>query len=226
MAHCATLSSMFFDLHCHSIVSDDARATVGQYAKWIASLRRKGYRIDGIVLTEHRTFDRDGDYRAIEDAYDLAIFKASELDTDAGHFLVYGVNDALLRQFDFANVRIDAVELVRRCEAEGAIAVPAHPGRERVSFIDLAGDRDFSLVRAVEVINGGSREWENRRAQALAGERGYVGIAGSDAHFVNAIGRTLTRILTPVRTMDDLVAAIRSGAVAPATLDDTRTVAA
>ncbi|MCS6802089.1 MAG: PHP domain-containing protein [Chloroflexota bacterium] len=213
---------MFLDLHCHSIVSDDARATVEQYAKWIAALRRKGYRVDGIVLTEHRTFDRVSDYRALEDAYDLAIFKASELDTDAGHFLVYGVNDALLRRFDFADVRINAVELVRCCEAEGAIAVPAHPGRERVSFIDLAGNRDFSLVRVVEVLNGGSRPWENERAQRLAAERGYVGIAGSDAHFVNAIARQLTRFFVPVRSMDELVAALRSGAVAPATLADTQ----
>jgi predicted metal-dependent phosphoesterase TrpH len=217
---------MFFDLHCHSVVSDDARATVEQYAKWIASLRRKGYRVDGIVLTEHRTFDRTGDYRALEDAYELAIFKASELDTDTGHFLVYGVNDALLRRFDFTNVRIDAVELVRECEANGAIAIPAHPGRERVSFIDLAGERDFSLVRAIEVLNGGSRDWENERAQRLAAERGYVGIAGSDAHFVNAIARNVTRFTKPVRTIDDLVAAIRAGAVAPATLEDTRAVPA
>jgi predicted metal-dependent phosphoesterase TrpH len=217
---------MYLDLHCHSVVSDDARATVEQYAKWIASLRRKGYRLDGLVLTEHRTFDRDGDYRAIEDAYDLAIFKASELDTDAGHFLVYGVNEELLRRFDFADVRLDAVELVRVCEAVGAIAVPAHPGRERVSFIDLAGDRDFSLVRAIEVLNGGSRRWENERAQALAAARGYVGIAGSDAHFVNAIGRNLTRFAVAVRTMADLVAALRAGAVAPASLEDTRAVPA
>ena len=217
---------MYLDLHCHSVVSDDARATVEQYAKWIASLRRKGYRVDGIVLTEHRTFDQQGDYRAIEDAYDVAIFKASELDTDAGHFLVYGVNDELLRRFDFANVRLDAVELVRVCEEVGALAVPAHPGRERVSFIDLAGDRDFSLVRAIEVLNGGSRAWENERALALAAERGYVGIAGSDAHFVNAIGRHLTKFAWPVRTMDDLVAALRAGVVSPARLEDTRAVPA
>ncbi|MCL6648972.1 MAG: PHP domain-containing protein [Chloroflexi bacterium] len=216
---------MFLDLHCHSVVSDDARATVEQYAKWIAGLRRKGYRVDGIVLTEHRTFDQTSDYRALEDAYDLAIFKASELDTDTGHFLVYGVNAELLRRFDFRDVRIDAVELVRACEETGAIALPAHPGRERVSFIDLAGTRDFTLVRAIEVLNGGSRDWENARARALAQARGYVGIAGSDAHFVNAIARYLTRFEQPVRTMDDLVAAIRAGRVTVATLEETRVAA-
>ena len=49
-------------MHTHSVSSDDARATVEQYLKWIHSLRRKGYRVDGIVLTEHRKFDRDLDY--------------------------------------------------------------------------------------------------------------------------------------------------------------------
>jgi predicted metal-dependent phosphoesterase TrpH len=216
---------MYLDLHCHSVVSDDARATVEQYAKWIASLRKKGFQVDGLVLTEHRTFDRDGDYRAVEDAYDLAVFRASELDTDAGHFLVFGVNDDLLRLFDFTDVRMDAVELVRSCDRLGAIAVPAHPGRERVSFIDLAGDRDFSLVRTVEVLNGGSREWENERARQLVAECGYSGIAGSDAHFVNAIGRNVTEFQDRIRSMDDLVAALRSGRCAARSLDETRSVA-
>ncbi|MFN8534323.1 MAG: PHP domain-containing protein [Dehalococcoidia bacterium] len=217
---------MYLDLHCHSVVSDDARATVEQYAKWIASLRRKGYRVDGIVLTEHRTFDRRGDYRAVEEAYDLRVFKACELDTDAGHFLVYGAGEELLRRFDLADVRIDAVELVRFCESNGAIAIPAHPGRENVSFIDLAGERDFSLVRTIEVLNGGSRDWENERAASLAADRGYIGTAGSDAHFVNAIARNLTRFDQPVVSIDELVAALRAGRVSPASLEDTRAVPA
>ena len=38
---------MIFDLHTHSTLSDDSRASVEQYIKWITVLRRKGYNIDG-----------------------------------------------------------------------------------------------------------------------------------------------------------------------------------
>ncbi len=202
---------MILDLHCHSVVSDDSRATVEQYAKWIGVLRKKGYRIDGIVLTEHRTFDQTSDHRDLEDKYELLILKASELDTNCGHMLVYGVNDHLLRSFDFKDVRMDAPKLVRAAEASGAIAIPAHPGRERVGFVEFVDKFDFSPVIAVEQINGGSRVWENERAEQLVAQKSYYGIGGSDAHFVNAIGSCLTKFQRAIRTIDDLVAELRTG---------------
>ena len=50
---------LFIDLHTHSTSSDDSRATVEQYVKWVGVLRKKRYWIDGFVLTEHRKFDFD-----------------------------------------------------------------------------------------------------------------------------------------------------------------------
>ncbi len=48
----------YLDLHAHSTdASDDAGGTVEGYLKWIVARRKKGYRIDGFVLTEHRQFD-------------------------------------------------------------------------------------------------------------------------------------------------------------------------
>ena len=79
---------MLLDLHSHSTSSDDSRASVEQYVKWVGVLRRKGYRIDGFVLTEHRKFDFDKDYSALASEYDVVILKGSELDTNYGHFLV------------------------------------------------------------------------------------------------------------------------------------------
>lgn len=215
---------MILDLHCHSIVSDDSRASVEQYAKWIGVLRKKGYRVDGIVLTEHRTFDTTGDYRDIEDKYDLLVLKASELDTNCGHMLVYGVNDHLLDSFDFKNVRMHAPDLVREAEASGAIVVPAHPGRERVGFIEFVDKHDFSSVTAVEQINGGSKAWENERADHLVAEKRYHGIGGSDAHFVNAIGSCLTVFERDIRTIEDLVTELRAGDYRPIRLDATKVV--
>ena len=84
---------MILDLHTHSVRSDDGRAKVDNYCQWI---KRKELPLDGIVLTEHRQFDAESDYRALEDQYGLLILKASEVETDYGHCLVFGVNEDLV----------------------------------------------------------------------------------------------------------------------------------
>ena len=116
---------MNLDLHCHSVSSDDSRATVEQYLKWIVSLRKKGYKVDGIVLTEHRKFDIDLDYTDISDKYDVLVLKGSELDTRHGHFLVYGVTTEVLDKIDFGNVKMDSLELIKIVKRFGGIAFPA-----------------------------------------------------------------------------------------------------
>ena len=92
---------MIFDLHTHSIKSDDGKARVENYCQWI---RKKDLGLDGFVLTEHRQFDSDSDYRALEDQFGIAILKASEVETDYGHVLVFGVNEELERAFDFGRI--------------------------------------------------------------------------------------------------------------------------
>jgi len=84
---------------------------VEQYVKWVQVLRKRGYIVDGIVLTEHRKFDYDKDYSALAEQNGLLILKGAELDTRFGHVLVYGVSEGLTRDIDFSDVRMDAREL-------------------------------------------------------------------------------------------------------------------
>jgi len=136
---------MILDLHTHSVRSDDGRAKVDNYCQWI---RRKELPLDGIVLTEHRQFDDESDYRALEDKYGLLILKASEVETDYGHVLVFGVNDDLRAAFDFA--RIDnslpvVLESAKRC---GAVR-PLPPG---------TGQRGAVRALRAEGPRGGGRD--------------------------------------------------------------------
>ena len=214
---------MFIDLHTHSVSSDDSRATVEQYVKWVGVLRRKGYRMDGFVLTEHRKFDSDKDYSSLAAANDVLILKGSELDTNCGHFLVYGVTEELTSRIDFGNVHMDAAELVRTAEECGAIAVPAHPGRFGIGFCEYVGKvGGFDGVQIVEQLNGSNRPGEQERADALIGERGYLGTGGSDAHVVSAIGSCMTEFDGEVRSESDLVELLRAGAFRAVRLDEAK----
>ena len=214
---------MFLDLHTHSVSSDDSRAKVEQYVKWIRALRRKGSRIDGFVLTEHRKFDFGMDYGALAEAYDVLILKGSELDTNCGHFLVYGVTEALAARVDFGDVHMDAPTLVREADEHGAIAFPAHPGRFGIGFCEYVDEvAGFETVRIAELLNGSNRPGEQERADALVAARGYAGTGGSDAHVVSAIGTCMTEFQNDVRSEADLVRELRAEAFRAVRMEDVR----
>lgn len=198
---------MILDLHSHSIASDDGRAKVENYCQWI---QKKSLPIDGFVLTEHRQFDDGSDYRALEDEFGLLILKASEVETEYGHVLVFGVNDDLRARFDFADIRNPLARVLEESERCGAVAVPCHPGRPKVGMCahwETKGPVDG--VEIVETLNGGSRDGENEEARAYADRYGWKRIGGSDSHIVSHIGRCATRFDDDIRDIDGLVAALR-----------------
>ncbi len=211
------------DLHSHSVSSDDSRATVEQYLKWIQVLRKRGHVVDGIVLTEHRKFDFDKDYSALGAQYGVLVLKGSELDTRYGHFLVYGVTESLAREIDFSDVRLDARELIRAAKDHGAVAAPAHPGRFGIGLSDyISQGESFEGIHIAELLNGGSRKGENERAQQLCEEYGYLGIGGSDAHLTSHVGACLTRFPGNIVNEAGLVEALLSGQFEPVWLEDSR----
>jgi predicted metal-dependent phosphoesterase TrpH len=214
---------MYLDMHSHSISSDDSRATVEQYLKWIQVLRKRGYTVDGVVLTEHRKFDFDKDYSTLATRYGVLVLKGSELDTRYGHFLVYGVAQAMTKDINFADVAMDARDLMQAARQHNSVAIPAHPGRFGIGLVDyMAHGEVFQDVHIVERLNGGSRKGENERAAELCDRQGYLGTGGSDAHLASHIARCLTYFQTKISSEPDLVAALLSGQFRPVWLEDTR----
>lgn len=197
---------MILDLHNHSIKSDDGRAKVENYCKWIA---KRGLDLDGFVLSEHRQYDSASDYRALEDEYGILILKASEVETEYGHVLLFGVNEDLEHAFDFADVRNPLEMVLRETTRCGAFAVPCHPSRAIVgmfSHFDELGPAPG--VEVVEILNGGGRGTENTDAIALAKKHGYRGVGGSDAHIVSHIGRCVTEFDEDIDSIEGLVSAL------------------
>jgi predicted metal-dependent phosphoesterase TrpH len=206
---------MILDLHLHSDRSDDSRASVEAYLKML--VRKRAERpLDGIVLTEHRQFDPARDFRTLEDRYGLLILNAAEVETDYGHVLVYGVNDAILARFDFADVRLPAQELVLEVARLGGIALPCHPGRPNIGLAaHYATKPPLEGVVAVEALNGGSRTGEDARTAELIARYGYHAFGGSDSHLVSFVGVCATEFDAPIRSMDDLVRELRGGRYRP-----------
>jgi predicted metal-dependent phosphoesterase TrpH len=200
---------MILDLHNHSIMSDDGRAKVENYCQWI---RKRELALDGFVLTEHRQYDAVSDYRKLEDEYGILILKASEVETDYGHVLVFGVNDDMRAAYDFTRIDLPLELVIRETERCGGVAVPCHPGRPRVGLCAHFETKGVvEGVHVIETLNGGSRGEEDAAALALAEARGYRGIGGSDAHIVSQIARCVTRFPNEIRDGESLVSALRAG---------------
>ena len=200
---------MILDLHSHSIASDDGRAKVENYCQWI---QRKALPIDGFVLTEHRQFDHASDYRALEDQFGLMILKASEVETEYGHVLVFGVNADLEASFDFARIDNPLEQVLADARRCGAVAVPCHPGRPKVGLCAHWEPKGpVEAVHTIETLNGGSREGENELALEFAERFGWNRIGGSDSHIVSHIGRCATRFEDDFQDIEGLVSALHSG---------------
>jgi predicted metal-dependent phosphoesterase TrpH len=211
---------MILDLHTHSDASEDSRAPVETYLKWLVR-KRDVLPIDGIVLTEHRQWDATKDYRRLEDQYGILILRGAEVETDYGHVLVYGVNDDITRRFDFADVRLSARELIPAVAHMGGIAVPCHPGRPTIGLCEhYASKPPIDGVVAVEALNGGSRRGENERVQQLIDRYGYHAFGGSDSHLVSFIGICATEFDRDVHEVEALVQALRAGGYRPVDFRD------
>ncbi len=212
----------YLDLHCHSVASDDSRATVEQYLKWINVLRKRGFTIDGIVLTEHRQFDFDVDYSQLASEYGVIVLKGAELDTCFGHMLVYNITPGLAKDVDFGDVKMDGRELIKAARHHGGFVVPAHPGRFGIGLVEYMGQgEEFPGVSVVERVNAGSKPEENERADELCRNTGYLGTAGSDAHLASHIGRAVTEFKATIRTEPELVDALLSGEFRPIYIEET-----
>ena len=206
---------MILDLHLHSELSDDSRAPAEAYLKLLAR-KREERPLDGIVLTEHRQFDLERDYRALEDQYGLLILNAAEVETDYGHMLVYGVNADILARFDFRDVRLPAQTVVQEVDRLGGVALPCHPGRPTVGLCAHYETKPaLEGVIAVEALNGGSKKGEDARVAELVQRHGYRTYGGSDSHLVSFVGICATEFEAEIRTTEDLVRELRGGRYRP-----------
>ena len=194
---------MLLDLHVHSTFSLDSPTPPEEYAARASELG-----LQGLVFTEHKRLVIDFDFAGLGQKYRLLILHGVEAETFWGHLLIYGITPALAQAFDFSR-RLDPVSLAKAVFEAGGLVVPAHIFRPYISLgfrsLDLPG------VCAVETLNGGNTEGENRFAVHWASQVGLFATGGSDAHFLSELGSCLTRLENSVNSMAGLIAEIRAG---------------
>jgi len=212
---------MIIDMHVHTEISVDSRATVEEYCQ-IMHRYRQYHPFDGIVLTEHRAYNADGAYDKIGERHDILIFQGVEVDADLGHLLLYGITDRFLKQIDVSHRGVDSERVIKTINDCGGIAIPAHPFRDsNYGAALLEHDKALHEIDVVEELNGLNSAEENEKAKALIERNGLKGIGGSDSHFVNSkwFPNYATEFNNPIHTIEDLVKELRHGEFRTTTLN-------
>ncbi len=210
---------MFIDLHTHTKpLSHDSFLSADD----LVSAAKEAH-LDGVCLTEHDFFWDHEDAREIARRHGLLVIPSIEVNTEDGHFLVFG-----LEHYVYGMHRTE--DLAALVEAAGGAMIAAHPYRRQLPWELLReGDWTDALERAtanpayarvcgIEVLNGRGSERENAFSLAVCERLGLPAAAGSDSHASADVGRCATEFSERISGLDDLIAELRAGRFRPAVL--------
>jgi len=217
------------DPHVHSDDSYDGHEPVELILEHASEIG-----LDAVVITDHDVIGESKRAAEIADEYGLIGIPGVEVSTAHGHLLAIGVERMPPRRKPYA-------ETVAWIHEHGGVAIVPHPfqrsrhgvrqrnipvpddagdsaarGSDGVAIGDGAGGVDE--VDAVEVFNAWLfTGYRNRRARRFAADHDYPGVAASDAHHLEYVGRAYTDVEIADRdsvtavTADDVLDAIRDG---------------
>ena len=199
---------MIIDLHTHTKPwSDDSFLEPNELIH-----RAKQAGLDAICLTEHDWFwDKEAIARFNQE-HDFLVLPGVELNTEEGHFLVFG-----LEEYRFGMHR--ARFLRNALDEVGGVMILAHPYRRNLHSdedIHFAIERYFEkpvfdLIDAVETLNGRGTERQNRFSQELCHRLNLKAIGGSDAHQISDIPSGATFFEREIINVEDLITEIKAG---------------
>lgn len=214
------LPLLLIDLHTHTYPkSDDSFVSVDDLID-----RAKALGLDGICLTEHDQFWSLEDVKALSRRHEFLVLPGSEINTDAGHILVFGLQEYVFGVHKPAFLR-------RMVNLSGGAMIAAHPYRRRylsepgknpdarADMLQRAvGEDVFLMCDAIEGFNGRGKPDENEFAVDLGNAFALQATAGSDAHRLEQLGTVATRFDRRIGDLEALVTEIKAGRFRPEAL--------
>ncbi|MDZ4170396.1 MAG: CehA/McbA family metallohydrolase [Coriobacteriia bacterium] len=175
------------DIHIHSDHSDGT-ASVPQIMEFVQNRTD----LDVIAITDHNTIEGALFAQSLAELYDFEVIVGEEVSSREGHILGLYLTEAI-------PAGMSSRDTVRAIEAQGGIAIIAHPFSSQGVFgpfgrnllADAVNDWAF---HALEIYNSlPFLVWANSlAAKMFAGGHGIAATGGSDAHYLEAVGKGFT----------------------------------
>lgn len=192
---------MIIDMHTHEYLYSACSHMSLEDA--VVQARRVG--LDGLCITDHGSLEirRAPCLRNL----DFPVFVGVEMSTRQGDMVAFGLDS-------LPDGRPTAQEFADFVAVRGGFCFAAHPfrlwggglGRQVEAIKNMPG---------LEVFNGANAEEDNAKAVRACRRLGLIPVAGSDAHDLDDIGSYATLFPQTVRTVSELVAALKSGRGSP-----------
>lgn len=176
------------DLHIHSDHSDGT-ASIPEIMEYVQHKTD----LDVIAITDHNTIEGALFAQSLAEMYDFEVIVGEEVSSRDGHIIGLFLTEHV-------PAGMSPTDTIAAIEDQGGIAIMAHPFSAqgvfgpmgRNLFADAANEMAF---HALEVYNSlPFLVWANSMAARIfAGGHGVAATGGSDAHFIEAVGKGFTR---------------------------------
>jgi predicted metal-dependent phosphoesterase TrpH len=195
------------DMHIHSALGGDSIIEPEQVVQ-----RAQEVGLDAVCVTEHHSYSLSQPFEEIMRETGFPIFRGMEYNAAEGHLLIFGVKAGRGNLPPRLPMQ-SALDWVHRSVG---VAIPAHPYQIDMLGRSLGrGVLKLKGLTALEILNASLSPEENRKASDAASRLGIHGIGGSDAHGLHVLGRVYTLFPSPIRTEEELVAALKNGGYTP-----------
>jgi predicted metal-dependent phosphoesterase TrpH len=184
------------DLHVHTTASSDSFVEPEQLP---LILKHKG--LDGVAVTNHNAL-------AEATSSEIIILPGIEVSTLQGHIIGLGVFDLIAE----GKTADETITLIHEAGGVAVIPHPFDPVSACVNPLKLASRAD-----AIETINSDALFFRlnTKLATRMANQMRLPMVAGSDSHIPETVGDAYTMIDSNSKSVDDILSAIRAGAVQP-----------
>lgn len=171
---------MRVDFHVHSKYSPDSSTEPVNLVKYAKMLG-----LGGFAITDHNSF---GAYETLKDEKEIIVIPGIEVSTLSGHVIGLWVKDNIPKD-------MSVEETINKIHESGGIAVAAHPYR----YITGLKEKNVRANRfdVIEIMNGRCLPGNNKRSELLARSLNLPVSAGSDAHYLEELGRVYLDIDDP-----------------------------
>jgi hypothetical protein len=198
---------MKFDLHMHT-----SRHSPDSILDPFILLRRaKQVGLDGIVITEHDYLWPEEELTELRKAApDLVVLAGIEISARDGDVLVYGVTDPFKLP---RGIKWSA--LCDEIHRQGGVAVAAHPYRWGQDLDRIMREQKPTIDGLEMMSNNMTRDLREKTAEYHRKNATLATLGNSDAHDEDVVGCCYTEFDAEIRTIADLVLAIKSRKATP-----------